>query len=98
MIKYALNLFWVKDLTQEEKEKAVEALMFLMEKRDGSIKARQVYNRKPCQWSAACTPNDVLHCSVSAERAVHKLRAVPGDVRIEYRTALSNLQLKYIMS
>ena len=34
---------------------------------------------------------------LSAERAVHKLRAVPGDVRIEYRTALSNLQLKYIM-
>ena len=29
---------------------------------------------------------------------MHKLRAVPGDVRIEYRTALSNLQLKYIMS
>ena len=35
---------------------------------------------------------------VSAERAVYKLRAVPGDVRIKYCTALSNLQLKYIMS
>ena len=35
---------------------------------------------------------------MSAECAVHKLRAVPGDIRIEYRTALSNLQLKYIMS
>ena len=34
---------------------------------------------------------------MSAERAVHKLRVAPGDGRIEYRTALSNLQLKYIM-
>ena len=41
----------VKDLTREEMRKAVEALMFLTEKRDGTIKGRQVYNGKPTrQW------------------------------------------------
>ena len=37
----------VSKLTQEEKRKAVEALMFLTEKRDGTIKGRMVYNGKP---------------------------------------------------
>ena len=41
----------VSKLTQEEKNKAVEALMFLTEKRDGSIKGRLVYNGKPTrEW------------------------------------------------
>ena len=34
-----------------KKRKAVEALMFLTQKRDGTIKARQVYNGKPTrEW------------------------------------------------
>ena len=37
----------VDKMTAEEKKKAVEALMFLTEKRDGRIKGRQVYNGKP---------------------------------------------------
>ena len=34
-------------MTPDEKKKAVEALMFLTEKRDKSIKSRLVYNGKP---------------------------------------------------
>ena len=38
-------------MTKEERRKAQVALMFLTEKRDGSIKAREVYNGKPTrQW------------------------------------------------
>ena len=41
----------IKDLTPDEKKKAMKALMFLTEKRDGSIKGRGVYNGKPTrQW------------------------------------------------
>ena len=40
---------------------------------------------------------DRLYEPMSAERAVHKLRAALDDVRTKYRTALDNLQLKYIM-
>jgi hypothetical protein len=37
----------VSELTASEKKKAQEALMFLTEKRDGTIKGRTVYNGKP---------------------------------------------------
>eukprot|EP00980_Cylindrotheca_fusiformis_P010264 scaffold2279_cov88-Cylindrotheca_fusiformis.AAC.1 len=37
----------VKDMKPSEKRKAMEALMFLTEKRDGTIKGRMVYNGKP---------------------------------------------------
>ena len=37
----------VSEMTAEEKKKSVEALMFLTEKRDKSIKGRMVYNGKP---------------------------------------------------
>ena len=37
----------VNDMTREERRKAMEALMFLAEKRDGSKKGRAVYNGKP---------------------------------------------------
>ena len=41
----------VASLTKEERRKEQVALMFLTEKRDGSIKARKVYNGKPTrQW------------------------------------------------
>ena len=41
----------VSKLTASEKKKAQEALMFLTEKRDGTIKGRCVYNGKPTrQW------------------------------------------------
>ena len=41
----------IKDLTQKEREKAQQALMFITEKKDGSIKGRMVYNGKPtCEW------------------------------------------------
>ena len=41
----------IKDLTPEEKKKAMEALMFLTEKRDGTVKGRMVYNGKPTrEW------------------------------------------------
>ena len=41
----------IKDLTPLERRRAMEALIFLTEKRDGSIKARQVYNGKPTrEW------------------------------------------------
>ena len=41
----------VADLTPEERRKAQEALMFLNQKRDGSIKGRAVYNGKPTrEW------------------------------------------------
>ena len=37
----------VSELTPAEKKKAQEALMFLTEKRDGTIKGRMVYNGNP---------------------------------------------------
>ena len=41
----------VKDLTPSERKKAMEALMFLTEKRDKSVKGRMVYNGKPTrEW------------------------------------------------
>ena len=41
----------VSTLTKEEKRKAQVALIFLTEKRDGTIKAREVYNGKPTrEW------------------------------------------------
>jgi hypothetical protein len=41
----------VSAMTPSEKKKAQEALMFLTEKRDGSIKGRMVYNGKPTrEW------------------------------------------------
>ena len=41
----------IKDMTLSERAKAVDALMFLAEKKDGSIKGRQVYNGKPTrEW------------------------------------------------
>ena len=41
----------ISTLTPEEKRKAMEALMFLTEKRDKSIKGRMVYNGKPTrEW------------------------------------------------
>ena len=41
----------IADLTQSEKRKAMEALMFLTEKRDKTVKGRMVYNGKPTrEW------------------------------------------------
>ena len=41
----------VKALTAEERRKAQVALIFLTQKRDGTIKAREVYNGKPTrEW------------------------------------------------
>ena len=37
----------VNELTPTERKKAMEALMFLCEKRDGTVKCRMVYNGKP---------------------------------------------------
>jgi hypothetical protein len=37
----------IKEMTSQERKKAQEAIMFLTEKRDGSIKGRMVYNGKP---------------------------------------------------
>ena len=37
----------IKEMTAKERKKAQEALMFLCEKRDGTIKGRLVYNGKP---------------------------------------------------
>ena len=38
-------------MTVEEKKKAQVALIFLTEKRDGTIKAKEIYNGKPtCEW------------------------------------------------
>eukprot|EP00980_Cylindrotheca_fusiformis_P020847 scaffold7835_cov53-Cylindrotheca_fusiformis.AAC.2 len=37
----------IKDMKPSKKRKAMEALMFLTEKRDGTIKGRMVYNGKP---------------------------------------------------
>ena len=37
----------VSTLTKEELQRAVNALIFLTKKRDGTIKAREVYNGKP---------------------------------------------------
>ena len=43
----------IKDLTPEEKRKAMEALLFLTEKRDGTVKGRLCYNGKPTrEWIA----------------------------------------------
>ena len=42
----------VSSLTPSEKEKAMDALMLLTEKRDGTIKGRMVYNGKPTRmWT-----------------------------------------------
>ena len=41
----------VKDLTDEERKKAQQMLLFLTEKRDGTVKARGVYDGKPTrEW------------------------------------------------
>jgi len=41
----------VNDLSPEEKAQAMEALMFLQEKKDGTMKGRMVYNGKPThEW------------------------------------------------
>jgi hypothetical protein len=51
---HSRNCFSPRDistLTVEEKKKALEALMFLTEKRDGTIKGRMVANGKPSrEW------------------------------------------------
>jgi len=39
----------IGEMTPQEKRKAMEALLFLAEKQDGTIKGRQVYNGKPTQ-------------------------------------------------
>jgi hypothetical protein len=43
------SLVSIKDMTRQERDKAQEALIFLPEKKDGSIKGRIVYNGKPTQ-------------------------------------------------
>jgi hypothetical protein len=41
----------VAEMTPTERRKAQQALMFLGEKRDGTVKGRMVYNRKPTrEW------------------------------------------------
>jgi hypothetical protein len=41
----------ITDMTQLERRKAQQALMFLGEKRDGTVKGRMVYNGKPTrEW------------------------------------------------
>ena len=39
----------IREMTPQEKRKAMEALLFLAEKQNGTIKGRQVYNGKPTQ-------------------------------------------------
>ena len=41
----------IKDMTRREGEKAQQSLMFLCQKRDGSIKGQMVYDGKPAkEW------------------------------------------------
>jgi len=51
----------IAEMTKEERRKAQEALMFLTEKRDKSVKGRMVYNGKPTrEWLSredCCEPN-----------------------------------------
>ena len=55
----------LSEMTAEEKSKAQEALMFLTEKRDKSIKGRMVYNGKPTRdWM---TKEDTASPTVSLE-------------------------------
>jgi hypothetical protein len=45
--RQCFNPILVSELNEKEKKKALEALMFLTEKRDGSVKGRMVANGKP---------------------------------------------------
>ena len=45
--RQCFNPILVSELSEKEKKKALEALMFLTEKRDGSVKGRMVANGKP---------------------------------------------------
>ena len=55
----------IKDMTRIERQKAQEALMFLSEKKDGTIKRRMVYNGKPTQeWM---TREDVASPTAATE-------------------------------
>lgn len=41
----------ILELTVREKERAQQALLFLLEKRDGTVKGRNVFNGKPTrEW------------------------------------------------
>ena len=47
----SFKLLQVSKMSTQERRRAIEALMFLAEKRDGTIKGRQVYNGKPTrEW------------------------------------------------
>jgi len=55
----------VKDVTKSENQKAIESLLFLVEKRDGRIKVRHCTNGKPQrQWMDR---EDVSSPTVSTE-------------------------------
>ena len=55
----------IKDMTRTGENKAQEALMFLSEKKDGSIKGRMVYNGKPTrEWM---TREDVASPTAATE-------------------------------
>jgi hypothetical protein len=65
----------IKDMTSSERKKAQQALMFLCEKRDGTIKGRLVYNGKPtrgwlsreeCMSPTAALESIVLTCMIEA--------------------------------
>jgi hypothetical protein len=59
-------------LMPSEKKKAQMALMFLTEKRDGSVKGRMVYNGKPTrEW---LSKDDAASPTASLEAIVGKVR------------------------
>ena len=55
----------IKEMTRAKRDKAQEALMFLCEKKDGSIKGHMVYNGKPTrEW---LTREDVASPTAATE-------------------------------
>ena len=53
----------VNSMSPNEKKKAQETLMFLTEKRDGTVKSRMVYNGKPTrEWLCVCVCVCVCVC------------------------------------
>ena len=67
----------IKEMTELERRRAMIALMFLIEKRDGRIKGRMVYNGKPSrEWltredsasPTALTESIMLTCAIEQKR------------------------------
>ena len=74
----------VREMSQSERRKAQEALMFLTEKRDGRIKGRMVYNGKPTrEW---LSKEEVASPTVSLE-ALYILGTIDAHERRDIMTA-----------